>query len=85
MTPIQQTLYTFCLRQRTERYLAENRKEYEDSLAMARQALDRLKQAGEPWLDLARRVEDGLAEAEAIEREAVFLAGLSLGQEFSRI
>lgn len=85
MTPLQQTLYTLCLGQRWEQYLSENRREYEDSLAMARWALDQLKQAGEPWLDLARRVEDGLGEASSIEREAAFLAGLSLGQELARI
>ena len=57
MTPLQQTLYDFCLQQRTDQYLSENRKEYEDNLAMARRALDQLEQAGEPWSDLAQRVE----------------------------
>ena len=85
MTPLQQTLYAFCLQQRAEQYLAENRKEYEDNLAMAQRALDQLKQAGEPWADLAQRAEYGLAVAEAIEKEAAFLAGLSLGQELARI
>ena len=85
MTPLQQTLYAFCLQQRAEQYLAENRKEYEDNLAMAQRALDQLKQAGDSWSDLAQRAEYGLAVAEAIEKEAAFLAGLSLGQELARI
>ena len=85
MTPLQQTLYAFCLQQRAEQYLAENRKEYEDNLAMAQRALDQLKQAGDSWSDLAQRAEYGLAVAEAIEKEAAFLAGLSLGQELVRI
>ena len=85
MTPLQQTLYEFCLQQRANQYFAENRKDYEENLSMAQQALDQLEQAGEPWSDLAERVEYGLAVAEAIEKEAAFLAGLSLGQELARI
>ena len=85
MTPLQQTLYDFCLQQRVDQYLAENQKEYEENMAMAQRALDQLAQAGEPWADLAQRVEYGLAVTEAIEKEAAFLAGLSLGQELSRI
>lgn len=84
MTPLQQTLYDFCLQQRADQYLAENQAEYEDSLSMALGALDQLKQAGEPWSDLAQRVEYGLTAAEAIRAEAIFLSGLSLGQELSR-
>ena len=85
MTPLQQTLYEFCLQQRADQYLAENQKEYEENLAMAQRALDQLEQAGDPWSDLAQRVEYGLAVSEAIEKEAAFLAGLSLGQELARI
>ena len=48
-------------------------------------ALDQLTKAGDPWSDLAQRVEYGLAVAESIEKEAAFLAGLSLGQELARI
>ena len=85
MTPLQQALYAFCLQQRADQYLAENRKEYKENLAMARRALHQLTEAGDPWSDLAQRVEYGLAVAEAVEKEAAFLAGLSLGQELSRI
>ena len=85
MTPLQQALYEFCLQQRADHYLAENRKEYEENLAMAQRALDQLNKAGNPWSDLAQRAEYGLAVAEAIEKEAAFLAGLSLGQELARI
>lgn len=85
MTPLQQTLYDFCLQQRTDQYLSENRKEYEDNLAMARRALDQLEQAGEPWSDLAQRVEYGLMVAKAIEQEAFFLAGLSLSRELEQL
>ena len=52
---------------------------------MAQRALDQLNKAGNPWSDLAQRVEYGLAVAEAIGKEAAFLAGLSLGQELTRI
>ena len=85
MTPLQQTLYEFCLQQRADQYLAENRKEYEENLAMARRALHQLTEAGDPWSDLAQRVEYGLSAAEAIEKEAAFLADISLGQELARI
>ena len=84
MTPLQQALYDFCLKNRADAYMAWDREEYQENEDVVRWALDRLKEAGEPWAGLADRVEYGLNAMWSIQCQAMFLAGLWAGQALSR-
>ena len=85
MTPLQQSLYDFCLENRADTYLAWDQKEYQQNQDMAQWALEQLEAAGEPWAGLADRVEYGLNTTWSLQCRAMFLSGLWAGQTLSRL
>ena len=61
--------------------LRASQKEAADNDRMVEAALTRLRGLGPEGADLAQRLESGQLTRQAIQGEAVFLAGLSLGLE----
>ena len=81
MTELQKVLYDYAWEYQIPGLLRASQKEAADNDRMVEAALTRLRGLGPEGADLAQRLESGQLTRQAIQGEAVFLAGLSLGLE----
>lgn len=81
MTELQKVLYDCAWEYQIPGLLRASWKEAADNDRMVEAALARLRGLGPEGADLAQRLENGQFTRQAIQGEAVFLAGLSLGLE----
>lgn len=84
MTDLQRALYEFAQERRIPDLLRSDQGELRGNRRMAEEALEALRSQGEKNADLVQRVESGWFLCAALEREAGFLAGLTIGLELGR-
>ena len=85
LNPLCDALYTYAMEYRAAAFLHTNKQEERENLRMVESAIQNLNSMGPAAADWAERIQNGLDAISAIQEQAAFLAGLSIGLELGAL